>query len=159
MRWALVMMRLCAACRNTSVRRTNGTAPDEMMSASTWPGPTEGSWSISPTIKRAALSGTAFMSACISMTSTMEVSSTTSRSQSSGLSSPRLNPPPLGASPKQPMDCFGLEAGRLGHALGGAASWSAQQKVGALGREDAQNRFDDGGLAHAGTTSHDQHLG
>jgi hypothetical protein len=26
--------------RNTSVRRTTGTAPDEMMSASTWPGPT-----------------------------------------------------------------------------------------------------------------------
>jgi hypothetical protein len=34
-RWALVMMRLWAACRNTSVRRTTGTAPDEMMSAST----------------------------------------------------------------------------------------------------------------------------
>jgi hypothetical protein len=28
-----------------------------------------------------------------------------------------------------------------------------------LCREDAQNRFDDGGLAHAGTTGHDQHLG
>src|SRR5215472_217121 len=79
------MMRLCAACRNTSVRRTTGTAPDEMTSASTWPGPTEGSWSISPTIKRAALSGTALMSACISMTSTMEVSSTTSSSQSRGV--------------------------------------------------------------------------
>ncbi len=37
---------------------------------------------MSPTIKRAALSGTAFMSACISMTSTMEAWSTTSRSQS-----------------------------------------------------------------------------
>ena len=98
MRWALVMMRLCAACRNTSVRRTTGTAPDEMTSASTWPGPTDGSWSMSPTIRRAALSGTAFMNACISMTSTMEVSSTTSRSQSSGLSSPRLNPPPLGST-------------------------------------------------------------
>ena len=32
-RWALVMMRLCAACRNTSVRRTTGTAPDVIMSA------------------------------------------------------------------------------------------------------------------------------
>ena len=53
---------------------------------------------MSPTIKTAALSGTAFMSACISMTSTMEVSSTTSRSQSSGLSSPRLKPPPLGST-------------------------------------------------------------
>src|SRR5436190_40169 len=92
------MMRLCAACRNTSVRRTTGTAPDEMTSASTWPGPTEGSWSMSPTTKSAALSGTAFVSDCISMTSTMEVSSTTNRSQSSGLSSPRLKPPPLAST-------------------------------------------------------------
>src|SRR5437660_10320994 len=65
MRWALVTMRLWPACRNTSVRRTTGTAPDEMTSASTWPGPTEGSWSVSPTTKRAALSGTAFMSASL----------------------------------------------------------------------------------------------
>src|SRR6476659_1813413 len=98
MRWALVMMWLCAACRKTSVRRTTGTAPDEMTSASTWPGPTEGSWSMSPTIRRAALSGTAFISDCISMTSTIEVSSITNRSQSSGLSSPRLKPPPLGST-------------------------------------------------------------
>src|SRR6476660_5208935 len=60
------MMRLWAACRNTSVRRTTGTAPDAMMSASTWPGPTDGSWSMSPTIKSAARSGTAFVSDCIS---------------------------------------------------------------------------------------------
>src|SRR4051795_10547918 len=45
MRWALIMMRHCAAWRKTSVRRTTGTAPDEMISARTWPGPTEGSWS------------------------------------------------------------------------------------------------------------------
>src|SRR4249919_3254381 len=98
MRWAFTMIWLCAACRNTSVRRTTGTAPDEMTSASTCPGPTEGSWSMSPTIKSAAVSGSAFMSACMSMTSTMEVSSTTSRSQSSGLSSPRLKPPLLGST-------------------------------------------------------------
>ena len=47
----------------------------------------------------------------------------------------------------------------LGHALGGAASRSAQQKVGALGCEDAQNGFDNGGLADTGTAGHDQHLG
>src|SRR5436190_1565551 len=34
-RWALVMMRLCAACRNTSVSRTTCTASDEITSAST----------------------------------------------------------------------------------------------------------------------------
>jgi hypothetical protein len=66
---------MSAACRNTSVRRTTGTALDEVMSARTCPGPTEGSFSMSPTINMAALSGTAFMSTCITMTSTMEVSS------------------------------------------------------------------------------------
>ena len=40
------------------------------MSASTWPGPTAGSWSMSPTTKSAARSGTALMSDCISMTCT-----------------------------------------------------------------------------------------
>jgi len=51
---------------------------------------------MSPTTKSAALSGTAFKSACISRTSIMEASSITSRSQSSGLSSPRRKPPVLG---------------------------------------------------------------
>src|SRR5208282_1112643 len=100
MRWALMMIRLAAACRNTSVNRTTGTAPELMMSAKTCPGPTDGSWSISPTINSAALSGVAFMSACISMTSTIEASSTTSRSQSRGLSALRLNPPLLGSTSK-----------------------------------------------------------
>ena len=49
MRWALTMMRLSAAWRNTSMSRTTGTAADPMTSASTWPGPTDGSWSTSPT--------------------------------------------------------------------------------------------------------------
>ena len=97
-RCALVMIRLWAACRNTSVSRTTGTAPEAMMSARTCPGPTEGSWSMSPTISSAALSGTAFSSACISMTSTIEVSSMTSRSHSSGLSALRLKPPPFGST-------------------------------------------------------------
>ena len=39
------------------------------------------------------------------------------------------------------------------------AGWSAQPKVGAFRGEDAQNRFDDGGLADARTAGHDQHLG
>src|SRR5271157_4545123 len=93
-----MMIRLAAACRNTSVRRTTGTTPEPMMSANTCPGPTEGSWSISPTISSAALSGVAFMSACINMTSTMEASSITSRSQSTGLSALRLKPPPMGST-------------------------------------------------------------
>ena len=76
------MIRLAAACRNTSVKRTTGAAPEPMMSARTSPGPTEGNWLISPTMSSAASSGVAFISACISMTSIIEASSTTSRSQS-----------------------------------------------------------------------------
>src|SRR5437773_8243447 len=113
------MMRLCAACRNTSVRRTTGTAPDEMTSASTWPGPSEGSWSMSPTIKRAALSGIAFMSDCISMTSTMEVDDQEVAVERVILAA--LESATLGIDLQQPMDGLGLEPGRFGHALGGAA--------------------------------------
>src|SRR5262249_34386544 len=84
---ALTMIRLSAAWRKTSVKRTNGIAPDAMTSASTCPGPTEGSWSTSPTSSSAARSGKALSSARISGTSTMDVSSTTSRSQSRAFSS------------------------------------------------------------------------
>ena len=88
---------LSAAWRNTSVSRTTGTALEPMMSASTWPGPTEGSWSASPTSSSAASSGRALSRARINGTSTMEHSSTTSRRQSSGCASPRLKPPVLGS--------------------------------------------------------------
>ena len=53
MPWAVVTIRLRAAWRNTSVNRTTDTAPEAMMSANTCPGPTEGSWSTSPTISSA----------------------------------------------------------------------------------------------------------
>ena len=49
--------------RAAKMSRTTGTAPEAMMSASTWPGATEGSWSTSPTISTAASSGTAASSA------------------------------------------------------------------------------------------------
>src|SRR5277367_1509225 len=91
------MMRLSAAWRKTSVKRMTGTAPEAMMSASTCPGPTEGSWSTSPTSSSAAWSGKARSRARISGTSTIEVSSTTSRSQSSGASSVRRKLPVLGS--------------------------------------------------------------
>jgi len=58
-RWALTTIRLAAACRNTSVRRTTGRAPDPMMSARTCPGPNDGNWSMSPTMRSAARSGPA----------------------------------------------------------------------------------------------------
>ena len=66
---------------------------------------------MSPTISSAAPSGTAFSSACISMTSTIEVSSMTSRSQSSGLSPSALEAAALGVDLEQPVDGLGLEPG------------------------------------------------
>src|SRR6266487_4284583 len=92
------MIWLLAVWRNTSVRRTTGTAPLAIMSASTWPGPTEGNWSTSPTTSRAAMLGIALSSACISITSTMDVSSMTSRSQSRGYWLSRRKPPVLGST-------------------------------------------------------------
>jgi len=98
MRCAVVMIRLAAAWRNTSVSRITGTAPEAITSASTWPGPTLGSWSASPTSSSAAQSGRAASSARISGTSTMLHSSTTSRSQPSGCVASRLNPPVFGSA-------------------------------------------------------------
>src|SRR5262249_7456156 len=72
-------------------------------------------------------------------------------------------PTPEAASPgvhlQQPVDGLGLEAGRLGHALRGAAGWRAQHKAGAFRREDAQDRFDDCSLTNARPAGHDEHLG
>ena len=65
----------------------------------------------------------------------------------------------LGVDLEQPVDGLGLEPGRLGHALGGAAGRGAQQQLHALCREDAQDRLDDRGLADARPAGDDQHLG
>ena len=50
---------------------------------------------------------------------------------------------------QQTVDGLGLEPGRLGHAFRSAAGRGAQQKSGALGREDAQDGLDDGRFANA----------
>ena len=113
---------------------------------------------MSPTIKRAALSGTARKSACISMTSTIEVSSITSRSQSSGLSSPRLKPPLLGSTSSGRWMVF-ASMSRLGHSLGRTPCRRAQQEAGAFRGEDTEDRPDDCCFAHTRPTGHDQSLG
>src|SRR5580704_14112180 len=153
---ALVMILLCAACRNTSVSRTTGTAPEAMMSARTCPGPTEGNWSMSPTMRRALLSGTAFSSACISMTSTIEVSSTTSRSHR--VVHIAFEAAALRVCLEQPMNRLGLKAGGLGHALGCAAGRGAKEQVDALRSENAQDRIDEGRLADSWAAGNDEHL-
>ena len=84
MRCALMMIRLSAAWRKISVSRTTGMTPEAMMSASTWPGPDRRQLVDIADKDQRRSSGIALSSACISGTSTIEVSSTTSRSQSSG---------------------------------------------------------------------------
>src|SRR3984957_15370002 len=98
MRCALITMRLCAAWRKTSVKRAVGITAEFMMSASTWPGPTDGNWSASPTSRSPACGGNALMSDAISGRSTIETSSTTNRSQASGSVSQRLKPPLRGSA-------------------------------------------------------------
>ena len=89
----------------------------------------------------------------------MEASSITSRSHSSGFSSSRLKPKALRVELEQAVDGLGLHAGRLGHALGCPSGGGAEQKLRTLGRQDAQDRVHDGGLADARAAGDDQHLG
>src|SRR4029079_2600490 len=56
---------------------------------------------------------------------------------------------PPGVDLKQPVDGLGLEAGCLGHALGGAASGCAKKELCALCREYPQYRVDDRSLANS----------
>ena len=81
-RWALVTMRLCMDCRKISFRRTTGSISDAIRSPNTFPGPTLGSWSLSPTRIRRQPSGNARNTASKIVTSTMDSSSITKASQS-----------------------------------------------------------------------------
>src|SRR6478736_1799976 len=113
---------------------------------------------MSPTISNAAWSGTALISACISRTSTMEVSSTTSKSHSSRLSVFRFEAAAFRVHLEQPVDGFGPEPGGFGHALGGTARRGTQQQARALSGEDAQDRVDNGSLAYPRPAGDDERL-
>ena len=101
----------------------------------------------------------ALVSAFISGTSTIEVSSTTSRSQSSGFSSLREKPPCFGINLQQAVDGLGLQPGLLGHALGRASCGRGQRHPDALGDQQAQDRVEQRRLADARATGHHRHLG
>ena len=62
---------------------TDGIARDLMRSPSTDPGPTDGSWSVSPTHTTTAVSGSARRSSHASLTSIIDVSSNMKTSPSS----------------------------------------------------------------------------
>src|SRR5271168_4444657 len=119
-------MRLAAACRNTSVSRTTGTAPESMMSANTCPGPTEGSWSISPTISSAELSGVALHQSLHQHDVDHRGLVDDQQIAIEGIVGVALEPAALGIDLQEPMDRLGLDAGRLGHPFGGAARGGAE---------------------------------
>src|SRR4030042_1139484 len=75
------------------VSSRTGSLPEAIRSRSTLPGPTEGSWSASPTSSNPAAGGSARRSWYISTVSTMEASSTISRSQPRGSAGPLRKPP------------------------------------------------------------------
>ena len=89
---------------------------------------------MSPTIKRAALSGTAFISACISMTIDHRGLIDNQQVTVERVSVATLEAAALRVDLEQPVDGLGLEAGRLGHSFRGAAGRSAQQKRRSVGR-------------------------
>ena len=127
-------------CRYSVVSSVTGTAPESMMSASTRPGPIDGSCAGSPTSSRRVPSAQASTSAAASSTSSMELSSTTTRSASSGHSSPRANTQ-LPSRPRAVTRCAGTAAAREPSAPGAArlarARGAREQAVGAVGRPGA----------------------
>ena len=86
---ALVTIRLSIAWRNTSVSWTVGSRLDWIRSCNTFPAPTGGSWSLSPTMIRRQPSGRASSRLEKRLISTMESSSTITASASSGLRASR----------------------------------------------------------------------
>ena len=82
--WALRMMADCSAWRNTSRRNTVSTLPLRIRSENTFPAPTEGSWSASPTSTSRVPGRRARSRAENSARSTMDISSTITASASSG---------------------------------------------------------------------------
>ena len=85
--WVFMMIRPLWACRKIFVSLTTAAQPESMTSRSTLPGPTEGSWSMSPTKMRRILGGTAFSREFSKTASIMDHSSRIKASPSSGLSS------------------------------------------------------------------------
>ena len=83
-RWALRMMADCSACRNTSRRNTVSIFLLRIRSENTFPAPTEGNWSASPTSTSRVPGRSARSSAENRDTSTMLISSTMTASASSG---------------------------------------------------------------------------
>ena len=150
------MIRLWAACRNTSVSRTTGTTPLSIRCRSTMPGPTDGNWSTSPTSSRLALGRQGAEQVAHQrhvhhrglvhdQQVALQGTALVARKRARG-----------GLDFEQAVDRLGLHAGRLGEPLGGATGRGAQQAAHLLGPQDEQDGVDQRGLAHARPAGDDQ---
>ena len=148
----------CCACRKILVSRTAGSDPAASRSRSTSPAPTEGSWSTSPTSSRCAPGGTALTSLLARITSTIEVSSTTTRSASSGCVGVEGGVAAR-AQLQQPVDGGRFVAGQFGEPLGGPAGGGGQHDLGALGPGQLHHRADGERLPAAGAAGQHRDLG
>ncbi len=74
--WALTFMRLVSDCLNILSSLVEGITPDSIMSLRTLPGPTDGSWSTSPTRTRLVPGSIALSMEFIRRISTIDTSST-----------------------------------------------------------------------------------
>ena len=95
---AFTIMSLSPACLNIFVSFTTEKHSEEMISFSTLPGPTLGSWFTSPTRITRVPGTIAFRSAYISGRSTIDISSIITTSASSGFSAFRWKPPIVSSS-------------------------------------------------------------
>ena len=133
-------------------------ASEPMMSASTCPGPTEGSWSMSPTISSAAASGVAFISACISMHVDHRGLVDDQQVAVEGLSSLRLNPPPLGSTSSSRWIVFASMPVASVMRLAARPVGAQSSILTPLAARISQDRVDDRRLADAGAAGDDQRL-
>ena len=117
-------------------------------SRSTSPAPTEGSWSTSPTSSRCAPGGIALTSLLARIRSSMEASSTTTRSASSGLSRSKRGVP-AGPQLQQPVHGGGRVPGQLGQPFRGPPGRRGQHDLRALRRGQLDDRPDGEALAAA----------
>src|ERR1700692_4280650 len=92
------------------------------------------------------------------MTSTMEVSSTTRKSQSSGLSPFRLKPPPFGSTSSSRWMVLASNPVASVMRLAARPVGAHSNRLTPFSGEDAQDRVDDGRLAYPGPAGDDEHL-
>ena len=152
------MIRLWLACRKISVSRTTGTTLDAIRSASTEPGPTEGSWSTSPTRMTQASLGIG--SQDLVAENDIDHRRFVQHEQIAGqrMLLVAFELARGGIELQQTMDGLGGAAGRLGQSFGRPTRGCRQHALQFLGGEDFQDAADQRRLADARPARDDQQL-